>query len=181
TALLRAAAARRPRSQSTETAAAEGFLARVPPAESSWVRQLRGDFVRGAGAVLIALVVIAIDLLGAKGRLEVGWAALAVAFAGAFVAEWWKYGLTGRHVTATEVFQDMVTTGLLAASTSSLGILQAPAAWPDLLLLSQAVAATVALVYHTTNAYRLAAAGQHLGAVAAGLIVGTPYVAGGLT
>ena len=137
-------------------------------AESSWVRQLRGDLVRGGGAVLIGLLVIEIVLIGDKGRLEAGWTALGMALAGAAVAEWWKFGLTGRHLTAREVFQDMVATGLLAASASPLAILQAPAAWSELLLLSQTVAAATVLVYHAANACRLASTGRHLGAAGAG-------------
>ena len=33
---------------------------------------------------------------------------------GGLVAGWWKYGLTGRHLTAGEAFQDILVTGLLA-------------------------------------------------------------------
>src|SRR5262249_38775635 len=66
---------------------------------STWPGPLLGDLVRGVGTVLIALVVIQIYHLGAKGRLDVGWTALGIAVAGAVIAEWWKYGLTRKHLT----------------------------------------------------------------------------------
>jgi cyclic beta-1,2-glucan synthetase len=151
------------------------------PPRVKWPRLLLGDLVRGAGLVFILLLAMQVYFEGAKGRLEVGWAALGVAVGGAAVAEWWKYGLTGRHLTAPEVFQDMFASGLLATSSSPMAILQAPATWSEPLLLSQPVAVVAALVYHAANAYRLAAARRHLGAVGAALILGSPYVLGGLT
>jgi cyclic beta-1,2-glucan synthetase len=160
---------------------ADGFSEQVPPTLLKWPRQFLGDLIRGAGLVFIVLLVMQIYLQGAKARLEVGWTPLAVALGGAAIAEWWKYGLTGRHLTAAEVFQDMLVSGVLATSASPLAILQPPAAWSELLLLSQAVAAATALVYHAANAYRLASTGRHLGFTAAALLVGTPYVIGGLT
>ena len=69
--------------------------------------------------MLIGLLVVEIVSIGDKGRLEAGWAALGVALAGAAIAEWWKFGLVGRHLTAAEVFQNMAATGLPAASASS--------------------------------------------------------------
>lgn len=138
------------------------------------------DLVQGAGVVFIAGLAISIYVLGGSGRLEIGWTALGLAVAGAGLAEWWKYGLTGKHLQAGEVFQDMLVSGLLAASASSLPVLQAPATWSELLLLSRTVAAAAALLYHTANAYRLASSGRHLDAISAALIVGTPYLVGGL-
>ncbi|MGD0044559.1 MAG: hypothetical protein ABSE84_29840, partial [Isosphaeraceae bacterium] len=105
---------------------------------------------------------------------------LGLAVAGAAVAEWWKNGLTGKHLTSLEAFQDVLASGLLATSASSLAILQVPTSWSELFLLSQTVAAVTLLVYHAANAYRLASSGRHLGAAAAALIVATPYVVGGL-
>jgi cyclic beta-1,2-glucan synthetase len=138
------------------------------------------DFVLGVGVVGIAVLVVGIYLLGEREQLEIGWTALGFAVAGAVLAEWLKFGLTGKHLTPGEVFRDMLATGLPAASASPLAILQAPAGWSDLLLLSQTVAAATALVYHVANAYRLSSLGRHLGPVGAALIVGTPYVVGGL-
>ena len=149
-------------------------------AENAHWQYLLGDLVRSIGVVLIALLGIGTFILGSLGRLETGWTALGLAVAGAAVAEWWKFGLTGKHLTSLEAFQDALAPGLLATSASSLAILQMPGSWSDLVLLSQTVAAATMLIYHATNAYRLASSGKHLGAAAAALIVGTPYIVGGL-
>src|SRR5262249_54623856 len=122
----------------------------------------------------------AIYLLSQREPLEAGWTSVGMAVAGAALAEWLKFGLTGRHLTAGEVLQDMLATGLPAASVSSLAILQAPANWPQALLLSGPTAAAVVLVYHVANACRLSVDGRHLDAITAALIVGTPYAVGGL-
>src|SRR5205085_6651605 len=66
------------------------------------------------------------------------------------------------------------------ASASPLAVLQAPAAWSDVLLLSRSAAAVAALAYHVANAYVLSATGRHLSAAGAGLIAGTPYAVGSL-
>ena len=138
-----------------------------PAPPQSAVRLLLADLIQGVGVVLIALLVVETYVLGGRGRLETGWTALGLAIAGAAVAEWWKFGLTGKHLTGVEVFQDVLASGLLATSSSPLAILQAPASWSDLLLLSQPVAAACMLLYHTVNAYRLATSGRHLTATAA--------------
>ena len=142
---------------------------------------LRRDFVIGAGIILIASLAISIYGLCTKGILEVGWSALLAAVAGAVIAEWLKLGLTGKHQDPLQVFQNMAATGLLAASASSLSILQAPAAWSELLMLSGTAAASAVLLYHLINAGMLASAGKHLSAISAVLIVGAPFVVGGLT
>ena len=129
---------------------------RFPRRRGRPLRLLLADLIQGVGVVLIALLVVETYVLGARGRLETGWTALGLAIAGAAVAEWWKFGLTGKHLTGLEVFQDVLASGLLATSASSLAILQAPASWSDLFLLSQPVAAAGMLIYHTVNAYRLA-------------------------
>ena len=124
-----------------------------PTGRRSTLRLLLRDLIQGMGVAMIALLVIETYLLGARGRLETGWTALGLAIAGAAVAEWWKVGLTGKHLTGLEVFQNVLASGLIATSASSLAILQAPASWSDLLLLSQPVAAAGMLIYHTVNAY----------------------------
>src|SRR5271157_4523089 len=158
----------------------ETLAERPAPARAAGLQQLLGDLVRSAGVVLMALLVIETFILGSRGRLETGWTALGLAVVGAAVAEWWKIGLTGKHLTSLEAFQDVLASGLLATSASSLAILQVPTSWSELFLLSQTVAAVTLLVYHAANAYRLASSGRHLGAAAAALIVATPYVVGGL-
>jgi cyclic beta-1,2-glucan synthetase len=152
----------------------------LPPPRLSWSRDLRSDLVRGGGTVFVILLALAVFLLGEQKPLDAGWMALGMALAGVAVAEWWKYGLTGIHLTAQEVFQDSLVSGLLAVSASPLAILQPPASWGDLLLLSQTVATVATLVYHAANASCIASSGRHLGAASAALIAGTPYVFGNL-
>src|SRR5262249_26815413 len=84
----------------------------LPPGErgwgegAAWWRSLMQDAVRGVGAVFTVGLAVAVYLLGERGQLETGWAALGVAAAGAALAEWWKFGLTGKHLTPREAFQN---------------------------------------------------------------------------
>lgn len=160
---------------------ADGGVGRRPgPAKSGW-HGLGRDLVHGVGLVALACLALGIDRLGTMGRLEVGWLPLGFAIGGAAIAAWWKYGTTGRHLTAGEAFQDVLATGLLAVSASPLAILQTPAAWPEVVMLSAFVAATAAFLYHAVNANRLAVSGKHLPPILGALIVATPYAVGGLT
>lgn len=147
--------------------------------DTSWLGNLKRDFVLGTSAVCIAGITLAIYHLGGQGNVDV-WVAVVVAAAGAVLGQWMKYGLTGRHLTSSEIFQNTAASGLLAASASPLAILQAPGGWSDLLLLSSLVAAVAALLYHAANLYQLATSVKHLSPVAGALIVGTPYVFGSL-
>lgn len=145
---------------------------------TSLLRTLQRDFVYGTAVVFVATLVIGVYSLGGMSSLAAGWSALGIAVVGAGLGEWLKYGLTGKHLTPGEVFQNVVATGLLAASASSLQILQVPVSWSEVFLLSSPVAASTLFFYHASNAYRLASSGRHLGAMAALLIVGTPYAVG---
>src|SRR5207249_6962137 len=84
------------------------------PGWRTWAAGLKRDFALGAGVVFIASLAVGIYQLGGMGRLEGGWTALGVAVAGAAVAEWLKYGLTGQHLTPAEAFRDACASGLLA-------------------------------------------------------------------
>jgi cyclic beta-1,2-glucan synthetase len=148
--------------------------------ELAWPQALGRDFVLGLGTVAIVCLALGIDVIGGMGPLEIGWSPAAMALAGVALAEWWKFGLTGRHLTPGETLRDGLITGWLAASAAPLAILQAPAEWSDLLLLSQPAAATFAFLYHAINARRLASSGKHLSGTAGALIVGAPYAVGGL-
>ena len=139
------------------------------------------DFVLGVAVVSIAGLALGIDALSQQSELAIGWLPLALACGGAALAEWLKFGLTGKHLRPGELFQDLLITGLLAASASSLAILQKPDSWQDLLALSSVVAIATTVIYHAANAIRLATTGRHLGGVTGGLILGTPYVFGLLT
>ena len=77
---------------------------------------------------------------------------------GGLIGQLWKFAATGRALTAAEAFWDVLVTGLLAASSSSQAVWQAPAAWADLLTLSGTGEMTFLLVYHLANAYTLTTA-----------------------
>jgi cyclic beta-1,2-glucan synthetase len=149
------------------------------PRQETWIANFKRDFVLGAGTVLTGCLGFGIYLLGASSILETGWTALGVAVAGGLLAEWWKFGLAGKHLTAGELFRNMLVSGLLAASASPLPVLQAPS-WTDCLFLSRTAAAIAALVYHAANAVRLASSGKHLNSIGSTLIVATPYLVSGL-
>jgi len=138
------------------------------------------DTLRGVGLALVAAIGVATFDLGSRSGWDSGWWFLGVALAGLVAAESWSLGLAGRHLSAWEAFRDALATGLLAAASSPMAILQAPGAWPDLLRLSQTAAGAGVVVYHLANARRLATTGHHLGGVVSGLIVATPFVFGGL-
>ena len=144
-------------------------------------QHLLGDLVRSIGVVLIALLVIETFFIGDRSGLETGWTALGLAIAGTAVAAWWQIGLTGRHLTVVEAFQDMLVSGLLATSASSLGILQAPTSWSATL-----PAEPDGRCCHHVDVSRDQRLPPRIGPAgtwappAAALIVGTPYVVGGL-
>ena len=94
--LLRATSGRR--SWRVAETGAEERREPFPAPPRSAVRLLLADLVQGVGVVLIALLVVETYVLGGRGRLETGWTALGLAIAGAAVAEWWKFGLTGKHL-----------------------------------------------------------------------------------
>lgn len=143
---------------------------------------LKRDFLYGVAAVMIATVAFHIYSMGALNPLEGGFSLgfLAAGLAGALIAELLKFGLTGKHLTAGEVFQDVFLTGLLAVSSSRHVLLQAPANWSQLLMISNLTATIAFLTYHISNMSSLASAGRHLRSITGTLIVGTPYLFGWL-
>jgi len=155
-----------------------GAMAQRVPPTTAWLGRLPRDLLYGIATVLVAAMVLVLFSIGERSPLETGLMVLGIATAGAVAAELLKVRLTGKHLTPAEVFQDMVATGLLAASASSMAILEAPTTWTDLLLLSSAAAAATALVYHLAGAYQLASSRRHLSPIGGLVIVGTPYVFG---
>ncbi|MFO0889410.1 MAG: hypothetical protein U0790_09755 [Isosphaeraceae bacterium] len=153
----------------------------ILPESIPWPRLWLRDATGGVGVLLTAALAAWIDHLGSLGPLQVGWSPVGAAAGGVLIGEWWKWGLTGKHLTARELFRDWLVTGMLAVSSSGLAILQAPSSPGDFYSLSQTVAAATVLVYHLTNAHRLATRGQHLGTPTAALIAGAPFVVGMLT
>ena len=150
------------------------------PLKTSVLSRLKRDFIYGTATVLIAGVVLATYFLGAKSSSQAAYGFLAVALMGAVIAELLKRGLTGKHLTPAEVFQNIFLTGLLAATSSGQALLQAPANWTQVLLKSNLTAALACLIYHFANACSLASAGRHIKAISGTLIVGTPYLFGWL-
>ncbi len=139
------------------------------------------DFIRGLGWTLVAFLVVATYQQGARDPLEAGWSVLGLAAAGAVVGGWWTLGLTWRLPTPREAVQHALAAGLLAASSSSLTLLQAPTRWSQTLQVSQTAAAVALLIYFIAHAYRSSSGGRGLGPAGAALIVSAPYVLGGLT
>ena len=73
---------------------------RSPPSGHAGLPQFAEDLVQGAGVRADRLAGDRDLPARRQGALEAGWTALDLAVAGAAVAEWWKYRLTGRHLTA---------------------------------------------------------------------------------
>ncbi|WP_435015629.1 GH36-type glycosyl hydrolase domain-containing protein [Tundrisphaera sp. TA3] len=160
-------------------AAIFGLIGAVVGSRMAGRRGPARDLVQGIGTVLVLALGATIYHLGEPGT-EPGWWPVGLAVAGAAVAAWWSVGLAGRWPTAAEAFRDAAATGLLAAASSPMAILEVPGAWTDLARLSALVAAVAAMLYHFADAARLSTAGRHLGAAAGALIVGTPFVLGSL-
>jgi len=170
---LRLSAARWPQEAGGTNVGAE-------PGPPAWLGGIGRDIVLGVGAVAVAWLAAGIYEVGALGGLEAGWSCAGPAVAGLALTSWFRYGLTGRFLSGREVFQDFLAIGALAASSSPLPILKTAADWSEMLLLSQPVAAVVALLYLAFVASRLATTGKHPGPVAAAMIVGAPYAVGWL-
>jgi len=153
----------------------------LPDSAESGNGQLRSftvDLAVGVAVVLMIVMAFAIQWIGSKSALEAGYVYLAVALLGGLVGELWKLGQTGKHLTATEAFRDVLATGLLAASASGQSVWQGPVVWSDFLSLSAAGAVVFCLIYHTANAYLLGSAKRHLGAIGGAAMLGFPYVLG---
>ncbi|MBN1688999.1 MAG: hypothetical protein JW893_07860 [Candidatus Omnitrophica bacterium] len=144
--------------------------------------KLRWDLFYGTVAVLIVGVAIKIYSLGTIGYLDDGlnFTFLAVALTGAVIAALLKYKHTGKHLSPSEIFQNVLITGLLAASSTKQDLLQAPATWSQLFMIANLTATIVFLIYHISNACSLASSGKHLKPLTGALITITPYLFGWL-
>ena len=149
-----------------------------PAGSVSVFRAFPRDLAFGTAAVLMIVLAFAIQWLGTASVLEAGYVYLAVALLGGLVAELWKLGQAGRHLTPGEVFRDVLATGVLAASASSLSVWQAPGAWSDLLMLSSTGAAVFCLIYHIVNACLLTTNRKHISAVGSAITVAIPCAFG---
>ncbi len=143
---------------------------------------LKRDFLYGIAAVLIVGVALGIYSIGTVRPLEArfGLGFLVIGLAGAVIAELLKFGITGKHLTAAQVFQNILLIGLLAASSSTLGVLQAPSTWTQLFMINKVIATLAFLAYYLFNTRSLALSGKHLRAITGAAIVGTPYLFGWL-
>ena len=151
-----------------------------PTPEARGPAALTHDLLGGlALAATLGLGAVVFDL-GAWPSAEVGSWFLLVAGLGGLLGFVWSFALSGRGPSAGELVRDTLASGLLAATSSPLAILQVPAGWGDTLLLSQTAAAVAFVLYHLGNARRLATSGRHLGPVAGASIVATPFVFGWL-
>ncbi|MDD5672422.1 MAG: hypothetical protein PHN49_12375, partial [Candidatus Omnitrophica bacterium] len=136
------------------------------------------DFFYGVLTVLIIGVALRIYSMGMANPLSNGFTMsfLGVGMIGALIAELLKLRLTGKHLTAFEVFQNVLLVGFLAASASREELLQAPANWVQLLMMNHLTASVAFLIYCVFNVYTLSSSGKHLSIVSGGMIVATPYV-----
>ncbi len=150
--------------------------------DGSFLSRIKRDFFYSMVVVLIAAVALWIYSLGMKGPLDVGFnfSFLIIALMGVAIAEVLKSSHTARHLTPTEVFQNILITGLLAAASNRQVLWQAPSAWVNVLMISNLTAALVFLIYHISNAYSLVSHGKHLKPITGGLIAGTPFLFGWL-
>ncbi|WP_165250338.1 GH36-type glycosyl hydrolase domain-containing protein [Paludisphaera soli] len=171
-------------------AAGVALLRRSGPAEgrAAWtaprpgpLREVARDLALGAGWAATALLVAGVYAIGTRDALAVGWGAAWLALGGAAVGGWWTLILSGRGPTAWEAFRHAAAAGILASSSSGLALLQPPADWGQVILLSRTGAAVALAVYLLAHVGRLATAGKGIGAAGAALLAGAPYVLGGLT
>ena len=160
---------------------AEG-LSIVLPKETSILSRIKRDFLYGVLTVLVLGTAIRIYSLGMLDVLSAGaiWNILVLGAVGVVIAECLKLKYTGKHLTSGEVFQNVLVTGFLAASSSRLELLQAPVMWSYLLMINKLTAAVAFLIYQVFSAHSLASSGKHLKPVPAALIIGTPYMIGWL-
>jgi len=146
--------------------------------EHSILSGLKRDFLYGIAAVFLVIAAISIYSMGTVSPLEAGFSLtfLVVGLLGALIAEVFKFGFTGKHLTPGEIFKNVLITGLLAASSSRLGVLQAPSTWIALLTLNRIIAVLALLVYHLFNARSLSLSGKHMRTITGAAIIGIPYL-----
>ncbi|MBU0605997.1 MAG: hypothetical protein KKH77_06895 [Candidatus Omnitrophica bacterium] len=157
-----------------------GMLPGKKPSDKKvWVLSgIKRDILYGVTVVMVLGLAIQIYSAGMANPLDAGLSLtfLAVGLIGALIAEVLKYSLTGRHLTGAELFQNILISGILAASSSRFELLQSPASWVQLLMLSNVISALAFVIYHFANARSLASSGKHLKAITGAMIAGTPYL-----
>ncbi|MDO8536551.1 MAG: hypothetical protein Q7S30_06070, partial [Candidatus Omnitrophota bacterium] len=136
------------------------------------------DLVYGISAVLAIAVATGIYSMGEISPLEAGFSFdfLTIALAGLLIASLLKRGLTGKYLSGSEVLQNVLFAGFLAASSGTLDMFRVPSSWPQVLILNNFIAAFVFIVYQISNACSMAKSNKHLKPISGILIVGIPYL-----
>ncbi|MFA6320966.1 MAG: hypothetical protein WCY36_03825 [Candidatus Omnitrophota bacterium] len=139
---------------------------------------IKRDLLYGFSAVLILGLSLSIYAMGIKSSLDAGFGFnfVVVALLGAGVAQIFKSGLTGKNLTPSEVLQNVLISGFLAAASSRMDLLQVPSSWVQLFMFSNIIAALVFVIYHVANGRSLASSGKQLKPITAILIAGAPYL-----
>ena len=151
----------------------------VSPKETSLFAKLKKDLLYGAITVLALGTALWIYTLGTSAVASIN-GILVAGLLGALIAECLKHQFTGKHLTAEEVFQNVLVTGILAASASPLELLQMPMNWGNLLMLNKLTATVGFVIYQIFNANSFATSGKNFKPVSTALTVGTPYLIGWL-
>jgi len=141
---------------------------------------LKRDFVYGISIVLIAAGAICIYTFGTVDYNKNFFGILFICLVGTGIAELLKFGLTNKHLSPLEIFQNIILTGILAATSSAQPLLHAASSWHELILASNVTVTIVFLIYHISNGCLLATSGKHLRFISGLLIVATPYLCGWL-
>lgn len=140
--------------------------------------RLPRDLLYGISIVAIIAAAVWIYTFSMINPLETGltFGFLAVALIGAAIAEVFKYNCTGSHLTSGEFFRDFIISGLFAASSSMIGLLQAPSSWVQMLMLAGILPTIAFIIYHGMNIKSLASSGKHSTVIAGALVLAVPYL-----
>jgi len=144
------------------------------------LKNLKKDFVYGISFLLIVSGAFCIYSFGTVNCPRCSLGILFICLIGVGIAELLKFSFTNKHLSPAEIFQNIIFTGFLAATSSSQPLLHAAVTWRELLLANNVTVTIVFLIYHISNACSLANSRKHLRFISGLLIVGTPYLFGWL-
>lgn len=164
------------------SAKGERILSAAAPVPASFFSKISKDLFYGVVVALIGGTALWIYSLSTLGSLNAAFIIqiLAIGFLGVVIAALLKIKFTSKWLKASEVLQNFLLTGFLAAASTKMELLQAPTAWGQLGMISSFTAAIAFLLYHVFNANSLGASGKHLKPAAGAMIVGTPFLFGWL-
>lgn len=142
------------------------------------------DLFYGPAILLIVVVAFGIYWLGTTlGTMNPGKITesfLLLALLGGVIGQLFKRGATGKNLTALEMFQNVLITGILAATSSNQVLLQTPASWAQVLMKSNLTAMVTFLIYQVINAVSLIKTRRHIKFMTGVLVAGIPYLFGWL-